>query len=168
VESRANQRYELIKQPGDPDTYDEYIARLDPHVEAEAWVNIIVKSALDNQIVGNHVNNMKRAVIDVSAAPFTLLTSDRPVSLYNVKAADGMISMPISPTKMFAAVNDQPLLERIKRGKPNKIARAANEHCVMRARRFVWATNESQAGYIARYISSKMETAPLFPNIGKS
>jgi hypothetical protein len=98
---KASQRqYELIKQPGDPDTFDEYLARCDPLMPVKARVDLIVKT-FDNEIVGEHVNKMKWAVIDVSASPHWLLTSDRPVGLFSIKDSKGIITLPISPTMLF-------------------------------------------------------------------
>jgi hypothetical protein len=130
----AQQRqYELIKQPGDPDTFDEYLARRDPLIPVKARVEIIVKT-FDNEIVGRHVNNMKWAVIDVSASPHCLLTSDRPVRLCNNIRYDGkgMITLPISPTMLFVAVNDPRILDHLRRIKPREIVSAVNTDLVSR------------------------------------
>jgi hypothetical protein len=158
-------QYELIKQPGDPDTFDEYLARHDPLVPVKAKVKLIVK-AFDNEIVGEHVNKMKRAVIDVSASPHCLLTSDRPVGLFNIKDAKGMITLPISPTMLFVAVNDPRIFDHLTRRKPREIVGHVNTHLVTRARRFVWAIDQSQTPFIQKHMSTKLEPTPFFPNVG--
>jgi hypothetical protein len=163
---RASQRqYELIRQPGDPDTFDEYLERRDPLVPIKARVNLIVKT-FDNEIVGEHVNKMKWAVIDVSASPHCLLTSDRPVGLFSIKEPKGMITLPISPTKVFVAVNDPRILVSLRSKKPREIVGHVNTHLVTRARRFVWATTQSQTPFIKKHMSTQLEPTPFFPNVG--
>lgn len=51
-------RYEAIKKPSDPATLDEYLAQRDPLAPVKVRVNLIIK-ALDNEIVGAHINQMK-------------------------------------------------------------------------------------------------------------
>jgi hypothetical protein len=75
-------------------------------------VNLIIK-ALDNDIVGAHVNKMPFAIIDLSGSPHRLLTSDRPVGLFNLKEPNGLVSIPISPTKLFVAANDEATFDKL-------------------------------------------------------
>jgi hypothetical protein len=82
-------------------------------------VNLHVK-ALDNEIVGAHVNQMRDAIRDIFASPYRLLTSDRPVELVNLKGPTGLLSIPISPTKLFVAVNDAAILDKLRRAAPRK------------------------------------------------
>jgi Protein of unknown function (DUF4238) len=158
-------QYQLIKQPGDPDTYDEYRARRDPLIPVKARVNIIVKT-FDNEIVGEHVNTMNWAVMHLSAPSHSLLTSDRPVGLFNIKDPKGMITLPISPTMLFVAVNDPRILDHLKRRKPREIVGHVNTHLVTRARRFVWAADQSQTPFIKKHMSTRLEPTPFFPNVG--
>jgi hypothetical protein len=64
------------------------LARRDPLTPIKTQVNLIV-NALDNDIVGPHLNRMKWATIDLSASPVPLLTSDRPVEIFNLKEPNG-------------------------------------------------------------------------------
>lgn len=159
-------RYEEIRQPGDPPTFDELLAQRDPLTPIKMQVNLIVK-ALDNDIVGTHLNQMKWATVDLSASVVPLLTSDRPVEIFNLKEPNGIISMPISPTKMFVAANDAALFTRLRAADPNKIVADVNTFVVTRARRFVWARDISLESFIAEKMSTKLESAPLLPNIGQ-
>jgi hypothetical protein len=99
------------------------------------------------------------------AAPRALLTS--PVELFNLKEPNGILSMPISPTKMFVAVNDAATLDKLRRADPRKLVHHVNTFVVSRARRFVWAHDASQERFIANHISTKLEPTPLLPNIGR-
>jgi hypothetical protein len=86
-------RYEAIKKPSDPPTLEEHLTRRDPLAPVKMRVNLIIK-ALDNEIVGAHINHMKWATIDVAASPHRLLTSDRPVELFNLKEPNGIVRFP--------------------------------------------------------------------------
>jgi hypothetical protein len=72
-------------------------------------------------------------------------SSDRPVQLFNLKEPNGILSIPISPARMFAAVNDGAVLDKLRRVAPRELAFHANTYVVSRARRFVWAQDTSAA-----------------------
>jgi hypothetical protein len=108
-------------------------------------VNLIM-AAFDNEIVCAHINQMAHAIFDVSASPYRLLTSDRPVHLFNLKEPNGMVWLPISPTKLFVAMNDRANFGKLESTPPRKLVASANTYVVSRARRFVWAQDISQ-GY---------------------
>jgi hypothetical protein len=124
-----NENTRGIRQPGEPGTFDEYIGRLDPHIVAKAKMSIIAQG-FDNEIVGERVNRMHWAVIDASS--LTFLTSDRPVSLFNVGTAKGCLWLPLSPTKLFVAVNDQRHLQNLASKTPREIVRLVNLDVVAR------------------------------------
>jgi Protein of unknown function (DUF4238) len=116
-----------MRQPGDPPTFDDHIAQIDPLVPIKVEVNVIIK-LIDHEQVGGYINNMFWDVIDVSAASYRLLTSDRPVILAQLKDPNGSVTMPISPTKLFVAVNDPRWIQRVKATKPrDTVARAMSE-----------------------------------------
>ena len=147
-------------------TYNEYLAQRDPFTSAKARLNLIMK-AIDNELIGTHVNQMKWATLDVSASPNRLLTSDRPVEMYLMKEAKGFIAMPISPAKLFVAVNTRTLLDKFGAQKAADIVRRVNKRVVRCARRFVWASDESQSQFIQDNMSKPMEPAPLLPSLGR-
>jgi hypothetical protein len=159
-------RYEAIRQPTDPPTFDGYLALRDPLAPIKMRVNLIIK-ALDNDIVGAHVNQMPFAIIDLSGSPHRLLTFDRPVKLFNLKEPNGLVSIPISPTKLFVAANDEATFDKLRRASPRKLVCDVNTYVVSCARRFVWAQDRSQERFIENRISTKLEPTPLLPNIGR-
>jgi hypothetical protein len=159
-------RYEAIRKPEDPPTFDEYLALRDPFAPIKMHVNLIVK-AFDNDIIGAHINRMTFAIIDLSASQHRLLLSDRPVEISNLKAANGLVSIPISPTKLFVAANAEATFDRLRRRDPEDLVRHVNLYIVSRARRFVWAQDASQERFIANRMSTALEPTPLFPNIGR-
>lgn len=159
-------RYEEIREPGDPATFDEKLTQRDPLTHIKVQVNLIIK-ALDNEIVGTHLNQMKWATVDVSSSSVRLLTSDRPVEIFDLKEPGGLLAIPISPTKLFLAANDEATFAKVRPAKADQLVENSNRFVVSRARRFVWAADESQTDYIAEKMSTKMEPTPLFRNIGE-
>jgi hypothetical protein len=74
------------------------------------------------------------------------------------------LSIPISPTNLFVAVNDSSILDKLRRAAPHEIASQMNTHVVSRARRFLWANDRSQQPFIERRMSNQLEPTPLLPN----
>ena len=143
-------------------THDEHLAQGDPFIDAKVRVHLIIEGALDNEMVGSHVNNMKWDTLDLSSAPHRLLTSDRPVTLQFFKEPKGGLSIPISPTKLFVAANDFAVIDRLRRAQPRDIVRGINQRTVMRARKFVWANDETSAAFIRKRMSKAIEPTPFF------
>lgn len=158
-------QYEAIRKPEDPPTFDEYLAVRDPLTATKVSVNMIVK-VFDNDILGKHLNNMTWGVIDVGRSPYRFLLSDRSAVFANLNSADGVVYLPIGPTKIFVAVNTPGRLQQLRKLPPRDIVHNSNRFLVGRARRFVWAHDQSQSAFISKHMSQRREPTPLFPNIG--
>jgi hypothetical protein len=158
--------YEDIRQPEDPPTFDEWIAIRDPLVPHKAAIDLMV-AAMDNRDVGQHIIEMHWEVIEIAGTPRRFLASDRPLGMYLIKEPKGSITLPISPTKLFVAVNNQNYLSNFRRQKHRQIVDQINTDHIGRARRFVWAQSQShsQDEFIRRYMSTKMEKPPFFPSL---
>jgi hypothetical protein len=162
---KSQRQYEEMRKPGDPATFDEYLAIRDPLAGMKMRVNLIIKS-FDNEIIGRHINNMQWAILDVSAASNRLLMSDRSVVITYLNQQRGYIALPVGPTKLFVGVNDRKTLDIFGAMKPTEIVRKTNKSNVTRARRFVWAHDETQTEFVGKNMSKAMEPLPLFPGIG--
>jgi len=110
---------------------------------------------------------MKWGLVDVSASQIRLLLSDRPVEFSNLKEPQGFVSMPISPTKLFVAANNPASLVNLRRVKSREIVQHVNQFIVGRARRFVWALDQTQRRFVENQMSKNLEPTPLFPGIGQ-
>jgi hypothetical protein len=73
--------------------------------------------------------------------------------------------LPISPTKLFLAVNDGRWLQSVRAERKRNIVGRANQQTIERARRFVWASDTSQEAFIHKRMGKKREPLPLFPNL---
>jgi hypothetical protein len=162
----TQRNYEKIRKPENPETFDEYAATMDPLIEVKVRLNLILR-AFDNEVIGNHLNNMKWAVADVTASPQCLLTCDRPLVLFNLGSSNGSLFLPISPTKLFVASNTNKTLDEFSKGKPTEVVKRANEIIVSRARRYVYARDDWQKDFIKRTMSTKMEPTPLFKELDR-
>jgi hypothetical protein len=89
------------------------------------------------------------------------------VCISNLLKPDGVIFLPISPTKLFVAVNDVKSHEQIARQTPLELVRRVNDFVIRRARLYVWASDQSLEPFIREAMSTKMEPLPFFPNAGK-
>jgi len=162
---RYQKEYEANKGPNDPPTFDEYLSARDPLTGVKVHVNMVIK-IFDNELLGKHLNNMTWGIIDVSSSTHRFLLSCRPVCFVNLKEPAGAAYLCISPTKLFVAVNDPTTLRRLRTLTARELVHSQNKFAVARARRFVWAHNEAQSKFVAKYMSTDKEPIPLFPNIG--
>jgi Protein of unknown function (DUF4238) len=158
--------YKAARKPDDPETFDEFLEKRDPLIAAKMRMNMVIRS-FDNEILGEHINGMKWGVVDVSASPVRLLLSDRPVEFSNIKEPEGYILMPINPTKLFVAANSKATFDELRRVQPREMVQRVNTPVVGRARRFVWAQDESQTRFIQNRMSKNLEPTPLFPGVGQ-
>jgi hypothetical protein len=85
----------------------------------------------------------------------------------NLGEPDGSVYLPISPTRIFLAVNDPDRLRRLRALPARDIVHNSNRHLVGRARRFVWAHDRSPTAFVEKHMSQRMEPVPLFPGIGR-
>jgi hypothetical protein len=138
----------------------------DPLIPVKVTLNAIVK-AFDNQRLGTQINDMHWAVIDLSKASHHLVTSDRPLQYQNLSKETGFISLPIGPAKLFLATNSPQSISNVRAQRPEYVVKEVNKFVVSRARRFVFAQNESQAGFVKKYIHKNMEPTPLFPRFSQ-
>jgi hypothetical protein len=95
-------------------------------------------------------------VIEIGRTPRRFLTSDRPVEMYLMKEQTGSITLTISPTKLFVAVNGRNHLNTFCRQKHREVDQINKDH-ISRARHFVWATilSHSQNVFIRSRITPK-------------
>ncbi len=129
-------------------------------------MNMIIR-AIDNKAIGQAIIKMTWQVIDVNRSSKTLLTSDRPVLIYNLARPDGWIALPVSPTKLFFAFNSPTTLQALLKGTTLSLVERTNEQIVTRARRYVWARDPWQEWYVRQNMGKRKEQTPLFPGLAK-
>ncbi|QND70833.1 DUF4238 domain-containing protein [Tardiphaga robiniae] len=158
----TQEQYEAMREAHHPPTFDEYIQKAEPHIRSKIAINMIIK-AIDNEQLGNHFNSMHWASIDVTSASTRLLTSDRPLQYSRLMFPDGFIALPISPTRLFVAANSETSIVNLTTGNRDTIVNNVNLFVTSRARKFVFASDETLSKGITTHIHTAMEPYPLFP-----
>lgn len=102
----ADREYLAVKEDGDPDTLLEWVERNMPHVLNNAG-KIFLPDMIDHQEVGGHIVRMNWGSINFSRAGRTLLIGDRPyIATQGLQDPACVIALPLSPTRLFVATND--------------------------------------------------------------
>ena len=161
---KFQEQYEAIRKPEDPPTFDEKLQTLDPLIAIKMQANLIIKT-FDNETLGEHINKARWAVIGVPG-PHPLLTSDRPLAIYRLSRPEGFVALPISPSKLFIAANDDKTIAELNGVSAKEVMQRINVFTVSRARRYVYAIDRSQDRFVLNRMSTDMEPTPLFPGIG--
>ncbi len=88
----------------------------------------------------------------VHPARFDLLVGDKPLIIGGSLGASFLVALPISPKKIFLALNDKATLVNIQKKDANSFVRASNRSMVTAAETYVYSTGEAQATFIARHL----------------
>jgi Protein of unknown function (DUF4238) len=135
--------------------------RRDPLIGIKFQAIEIVRAFFDDETFGRHIFHSHWAVMTFSRVPNRLLTSDRPLAMHRLHDPMGYISLPISPTQIFVAANDERTLSMLEHVSPKNLVHRFNVFTVSRARRYVYAMDETQERFIRNRMSTAMEPAPL-------
>jgi Protein of unknown function (DUF4238) len=121
--------YAASRQPDDPVSIC-YFAMNRPEL-AEAY-KAALPDMIDNDVIGQHIINMRWAMLNLSAAPHTLLTGDRPcMTSRGIADPACLLSLPVSPTHLFVAAHDIGLLHRLAAQPARDTVRNSND-CVVK------------------------------------
>jgi hypothetical protein len=127
----------------------------------------LLRKALINEEIVQKVETMYFSILDVSAAPDPLLTSDWPLQ-FGLGADPPELTLPLNPTNLFVASSDARYLARVcLRSDKTKIVTAINDFVVSEARCYVFSSDMSQEQLIRSRMSQNMEPAPLIPALTK-
>jgi hypothetical protein len=157
-------KYAAARKPTDPPTLVDYAASLGSY-SAENIQMRLLRSVLDNERIGQKINDMQWDVLDVSNAKYPLLTSDWPADLV---LSRGMLSLPVGPKLLFVAAKDINTLHQMRIAKTDLIVELTNKYVVSKARRYVYSQDESQFKFINKYISKDKVVPPFWPSLGST
>jgi len=140
--------YESMKSPEDPPTYLQFCEQHFPGIKN------VGKKALVAWLCGNedmkHISKMVWWIENVSGQSYKLLTSNRPC-IYTRGYGDPqcVICLPLSPIKVFFAVNEKNIKLSINRLTKNKLVKLVNESMlIQRNIKFVYALDNLQREFI--------------------
>jgi hypothetical protein len=112
-------------------------ARIPGHEEVLTMARML-PMAIDNEVPGQVIINMRWDVIDLHGAGVDLLTSDRPVTRFQgIASPDACIMIPLDPHRLFIASHRD---LGFRRHDVTKLAMAANESTMRAAKAHVYGT----------------------------
>jgi hypothetical protein len=88
----------------------------------------------------------------VHLARFDLLMGDRPLTVAGALGASFLVALPISPTKIFLALNDPGTLENVQKRDADAFVRDSNLSMVTAAETYVYSTGQAQTTFIAKHL----------------
>lgn len=111
---------------------------------------------IDDESIGQKINDMHWHIMDTSGAGYDLLSSDRPVIMTNgLLIPQGHIALPIGPKRLFIASHNKNVIREIVNTPLNKIVKESNENVTEYAQRFVYANSDTQIRFIQNRMSTK-------------
>jgi hypothetical protein len=158
--SELNERYRKVRQPGDPETYDEFLAQSEhPAGRASA---IALQTIIDSPRMGGHLNQMRWSVVSFKNPKHTILTSDRPIVMTNgILQPNDHLALPIGPLQLFVATNTLEAENTIRRMRPDSLIEQVNNRVAVQARRFVYAPDDRQLRFVSKRLGKKLPSTPL-------
>ncbi|HEX4159496.1 MAG TPA: DUF4238 domain-containing protein [Rhizomicrobium sp.] len=121
--------------------------------ENELAAGMLLQNVMDLPGVGQHLNNMRWSVFNIPNGRRTLLTSDKPVMLSRgLQYPDAYITLPISPTQLFAAANDQAILNQIQSPAPCDATQQSNLAVTRSASKYVYGDDDYQVNFVEKYL----------------
>ncbi|RXG88418.1 DUF4238 domain-containing protein [Bradyrhizobium zhanjiangense] len=149
--------YDSYRQPGDPDTAEEYIARTDPNAPAIAASNFLQRM-MNSGPIANGILKLRWGRINFPHSRWTLVTSDRPLDLpHGLGSKDSYIALPVGPRTLFVGTSDRLDLRDLSAARQNEMVRDINERTVSMARQYVWAIDDSAREFVRKYIGTLPE-----------
>ena len=104
--------YAASRQPDDPQSIYDFAIEQTPALEGA--YKAALPDMIDSDVVGQYIINMQWELLNLSEAPHTLLTGDRPcMTSQGIADPACILSLPVSPTHLFVAVHDIDLLRRL-------------------------------------------------------
>ncbi len=149
--------YDNWKLPGDPPTFDEFLALMEPSALDKAGA-ILLQDVIDHRRLGAHINGMAWWVLELRDPRNTLLTSDRPVVRSNgIGHPDSFILLPMTPTQVFLAANTEGPFRRLDALlKAGLFPAFMNNAIVRQAQKYVYGQTDSQL----RFVENRLTKSP--------
>ncbi|MCC7268483.1 MAG: DUF4238 domain-containing protein [Caulobacteraceae bacterium] len=140
--------YQRRRAPHWPPTIYDYIAENRMDFDEELAKGALTR-VIDSSRVGEVINNLRWAVVQIENADWTFLLSDAPVSYGNFKNDDAILIMPIGPRSAFLAAKRADFLDALQhKVRTRDFVRQLNEDTVRRARDVVIASDRKQTRFI--------------------
>lgn len=147
-------------------TPDEYLAARgdDPAPTLRAWIETNRPDVLDDvgvmtlpdltfsEKLNLAVLNATWGIRSVQAAKYNLLIGDRPLILAGTFETKFLLALPISPTKVFFAFNDERIFANVRALGHDAFVKATNTSTVAAAERYIYATDTVQQPFVRKLL----------------
>jgi hypothetical protein len=158
-EFRVN--YSTRRQPGDPDTFEEFEAKMAPNPSGRASA-VLLQMLMNSERVGEHIGGMRWHVLTLGNPPEPFLTSDRPVIMTNgLTGPDAHLALPLSPNHLFLAVNDDRVLRTVQAMDPREVLNNVNNKVCVQAKKYVYGKDSSQLPFVEPRLGQQLASTPL-------
>jgi hypothetical protein len=162
LEKLRQSDYAASRQPDDPESIYDFAMERTPEL-AEAYKAGLPRM-IDNDVIGQHIINMRWAMCDLSTAPHTLLTGDRPcMTSRGIADPACMLSVPVSPTHLFVAAHDIGLLRQLAAQPARDTVRNSNNCIVKMAVQYVWGCAGDQLAFVEKRLRKADD--PIVPGV---
>lgn len=148
--------YPSRRSANDPLTYEEFAAQSDKRDFTRRLFRILRRLAF-NQNILQHMSQMHWFTVDVPEGAYPLLLSDDPLLRTNgLRAPDGHMATPLSPTRLLIGTNTAKYADAIWRMRRKDIAARMNLAAVAAARELVAAPDLRQSAFVEKHFSIKL------------
>jgi uncharacterized protein DUF4238 len=121
-----------------------------------------IRRLMDSELLGTTLNRMIWGVMTNETARHNLLTSDRPVTMSNGLARpDGHVLLPISPTRLFIAVNNIETARHFEQMKRGKLLEHVNHRVASQAYNYVYGDDDRQLRFVENRLGKRLPWGPL-------
>ena len=154
--------YTEMKRPEDPDTPEEYIKLNSADMTSRSTIRHLM-DITESERVREKIMEMQWHLGRFDGTKHRMLTSDRPIVMTNgIAFPDSHMVIPLSPTHLFIATNTTDEANKIKSlAKNGQIVSIMNDRIVRQARKFVYATDDSQLRFIENRLGQKIPCSPF-------
>ena len=138
----GQQEYEAIRGNSPESTLYEWIESHYPNVLANIHLEIMVKMLAKPEII-DRMMSLTWIVFDLSRASRTLLLGDHPLlSVSALFSPAAFIALPLSPTRLFVATDDESAIRRVTEMPPRELVSLANMVTLRNVRQFIFGDAE--------------------------
>lgn len=129
----------------------EWVEKNTPDVLDDLGVMTLPELAFSERL-NLSVLNVTWGTRSVRPARFDLLISDTPLIIAGTLESSFLLALPISPTKVFFAFNDERTFENLKKLDHNEFVRSTNLSTTVAAHKYVYSTNGRQELFIRKFL----------------
>lgn len=159
------EKYQELRGPNDPATFEEYKARRTFHPAGRMSAYALQK-IIDSPTMGGHLNQMRWAVVTFAHERHTLLTSDRPIVMTNgIIGKNDHLTLPIGPRVLFIATNNIETENMIRTVDAGIMMKQMNDRVASQARRYVYGCDDKQLRFVENRLGRKWPSTPLDADI---